>query len=53
MQKKHTTTRTTATGEKVKVYIDNKGNVYVTVIDKDNFTIKNDLVLEVCKNVLQ
>lgn len=47
MQKKHTTTRTTATGEKIKVYIDSKGNIFITVIDKDNFTIKKDFVLEV------
>ena len=47
MQKKHTTTRTTEKGEKIKVYIDNKGNVFITVIDKDNFTIKKDIVLEV------
>lgn len=52
MRKKYTTTRTTDNGEKVKVYIDNKGNLFVTVIDKDNFTIKNDFVMEVCKNVL-
>lgn len=46
--KKHTTTRTTADGEKVKVYIDYKGNVYITVIDSDNFTIVKDIVID-CK----
>lgn len=47
MNKKHTTTRTTSSGEKIRVYIDSKGNVFITVIDKDNFTIKKDFVLEV------
>ena len=45
--KKHTTTRTTANGEKIKVYIDKDGKVFVTVIGNDNFTIKKDIVLEV------
>ena len=54
---KHTTTRTTASGEKVKVYIDSFGNVFITVIDKDNFTIKADFTIDCVKggkvNVLQ
>lgn len=46
MQKKHTTTRTTTNGEKVKVYIDSKGNIYITVIGPDNFTIVKDIVID-------
>jgi hypothetical protein len=47
VNKKHTTTRTTEKGERIKVYIDSKGNIFITVIDKDNFTIKKDIVLGV------
>ena len=45
--KRHSTQRTTADGEKVRVYIDYKGNVYITVIDKDGYTIKKDLFVGV------
>lgn len=47
MNKKHTTTRTTASGEKVRVYIDKSGKVFITVISKDGYTIKNDICMEV------
>jgi hypothetical protein len=49
MNKKHTTTRTTEKGERVKVYVDHSGQVFITVIDKDNFTIKADFVIDASK----
>lgn len=46
MKKRHTTERT-VNGEKIRVYINEQGYVFISVLGKDKFTITADIIVDI------